>query len=127
MSGATLLAAISGAPGLLAATLSNSSNLVSCSASIQNNGDHVFGDGAGGAATEDWVTPSETTVAAFYEVRVDVNSGSFTTGTTATWLACSSTNTWTKTGAGTVNFDMSFRYVSGATLKTHAGMIMVVT
>jgi len=126
VSGALLIAAVGGTPGLLAATLSNASNAISTSAEIQNDGDHVFGDGAGGAATEDWVTPSTALVAANYEVRVDPTSGSFTTGTINTWLACTSSHTWTYAGVGTVTFDMSFRLVGGATLKVHTGMTMTV-
>jgi len=116
----------SGPPGTLAAALSNSSNAISCSADIQNDGEHVFGDGIGGAATEAWVTPTVAAVAAAYEVRVDVNSGTFSTGTTGTWLACSTSRAWTKVGSGVVNFNMSFRQVGGPTLKTYSGMTMTV-
>lgn len=112
-----------GAPGVLAAALSNSSSAVSSSATIGNDGIHTFSDGAG---SENWVTPANTTVAAYYEVRVDVTAGSFTSGTTGTWLACSSNRSWTKLVVGSVSYDLSLRLTNGPTLRTYS-LTMTVT
>ena len=113
------------APGVLPASFPSSSNPTSCSFEIESDSDHIYGDGAGGAITEQWVSPAS--VAPLYEVRVDVNSGSFTSGTVGSWLSCAVDNTWSKTGAGVVIFDVSFRQANGPTLKTYSGVTMTVS
>jgi hypothetical protein len=115
-----------GAPGVLASSLSSGSNAFSSSDTVKIDGVHGYGDGVGGEATENWVTPATSGVAANYEVMVHVTSGSFTSGTLDTWQACSTQRQWLKAIAGTVNYEMSFRQTSGPTLKTHT-LSMVVT
>jgi hypothetical protein len=44
---------------------------------------------------EQWCTP--TSEASNYEARVTVNVGSLSSGTTGTWVALSTTQTWTRT------------------------------
>lgn len=46
---------------------------------------------------EQWCTP--TSEAGNYEARVTVNVGSLSSGTTGTWVALSTTQTWTRTAA----------------------------
>jgi hypothetical protein len=43
-----------------------------------------------------------------YEIRADIVSGSLTSGTTGTWLAGDSDNTWTK-NAGNCVFTLTIR------------------
>lgn len=61
-----------------------------------------------------------------YEVRVDATSGSFSSGTTATWLSLASDQTWTRqSGAGTfqtVNFDVQIRRASDAEVLATASV-----
>ena len=114
-----------GPPGVLPASLSTSGNPTSASDQFDTGGVRTFGDTVGGADAENWVTPAAAAVAANYEIKVDVTSGSFSTGTTGSWLAMTSTRTWTKTGAGTVNYNISFRQTNGPTLKTYSTSMTV--
>jgi hypothetical protein len=110
MSGA-LAAMLSGggAPGVITSSLPAGSNTGSCDYQFDNNGNGHTGDGAGGSLSLTWVNPQTTTVAAFYEVKVDVTAGSFTSGTTGSYLDMATTRGWTKTVPGTVTFNVTFR------------------
>jgi hypothetical protein len=90
---------------------------------LQNDGDiAMLIDGVTDSTTYDWVAPANTTVAAMWEVKVDATSGSFTSGTTGTWLALSSSRTWTKgTGTGEVVYTISFRS-GGVVWKTQTNV-----
>jgi hypothetical protein len=124
-----VIAASSGAPGTFPATLPASANALSSEYQVQNDGDLLYGNGAGGAGTTDWITPSDATTAAFYQVKTEVTSGSFSTDPSAgSYLDCSSTRTWIKSVAGTVIFNMTFREkASGAVRKVYTGMSITVT
>ena len=67
---------------------------------LQSDGDvariTVTTGGGGTVDVGDWITPISA-AGANYEVRATVNSGSLTSGTTGSWLALSSTRTWTLT------------------------------
>lgn len=71
---------------------------------------------------EQWCTP--TTEASNYEVLVTVTSGSLSTGTAGSWLALSSTQTWTRTATiGTANtcvFTVEIRRVGTFTVLDSA-------
>ena len=71
---------------------------------------------------EQWCTP--TTEASNYEVLVTVTSGSLSTGTAGSWLALSSTQTWTRTATiGTANtcvFTVQIRRVGTSTVLDSA-------
>ena len=71
---------------------------------------------------EQWCTP--TTEASNYEVLVTVTSGSLSTGTAGSWLALSSTQTWTRTATiGTFNtcvFTVEIRRVGTSTVLDSA-------
>lgn len=47
-----------------------------------------------------WVTPAGASVAALFECRATVISGSLTSGTTGSWLALDTTRTWTLGSGG---------------------------
>ncbi len=55
----------------------------------------------------DWVTPTGN--ANLYEVRATLNSGAVSSGTTGSWLALTSTRTWTVTRSviGTSNANLT--------------------
>ncbi len=62
----------------------------------------------------DWVTP--TANANLYEVRATLNSGAVSSGPTGSWLALTSTRTWTVTrsviGTSNANLTIEVRRVS---------------
>lgn len=129
MSGAVgAVAAFGGAPGIIALTLLSGSNVGSCDWQLDNNGGGHTGDGAGGAAPMTWVSPSTTAVAAFYEVKVDVTSGAFTTGTTGSYLSLGTTRGWAKTVVGSVTFNATFREIAtGIIRRSITGLTVVVS
>lgn len=60
---------------------------------INSNGTVVVtGDNLGTLASYNWITP--TTGSTTYYVRADLISGTFTSGTTGTWLALTSDRSW---------------------------------
>ena len=91
---------------------------------LQADGD-IFRSAAGvGADVDigDWIEPREA-AGGNYECKVTVNSGSLSTGTSGSWLALSSTRTWTRArgslGTDNVNFTVEIRQVgSSTTLKS---------
>lgn len=63
----------------------------------------------------DWVIPNGN--ANLYEARATLNSGAVSSGTTGSWLALSSTQTWTVTrsvvGTSTANLTIEIRLAGG--------------
>lgn len=118
-----VLASGGGAPGVINGALPDStSSLGSAAFEMQNDGDLVVSNGAG-VSTVDWVTPSDTTTAAFYEVKVDATSGAFSSGTTGTWLALSTTRSWT-IDTGSVTFNVSIREAATGIVRTTQSVTM---
>jgi hypothetical protein len=105
MSGAVAaLAGMAGVPGIIQG-IASGAGASPQSATVGNTGGVSVGATAGS-----WVLPANAGVAALYQVKVDVTGGSFTSGdATGSYLDCSSTRTWTRTGAGTVTFNVTFR------------------
>ena len=95
---------------------------------INRNGSMtVSGTGGTEGGTEpntvvDWFKPEGAAVGDDYEVRITVNSGSFSTGTVGSWLALSSNRTWTNTfnsiGTETIDFTIEIRPTSGSVLAS---------
>lgn len=56
----------------------------------------------------DWITPKGKAPGA-YECRATLNSGSVATGTTGSWLALTSTRTWTVGVSGSANLTIEIR------------------
>ena len=77
-----------------------------------------------GAATDvgDWITPKASAPGA-YEVRATLNSGTLATGTTGSWLALTSTRTWTTAVSGTANLTIEIR--DGATVVQASGTVVI--
>lgn len=120
MSG-VLAAMMAGSPGFINGSLpshNNGGNGATITWELQNDGDLSYGDPTNGFGTEDWVTPSESDVASKWEVKVDVTAGSFTSGTTGSFLALGTTRTWTKAPSGTVTFDVTFREAASGTVRS---------
>lgn len=90
--------------------------------SLQNDGD-IEATNLGNPAADigDWVAPKAAAGAA-YECRMSVDSGTFTSGTTGSWLALDTTRAWTKaqTGAGnaTCQGTLEIRRASDGTVLT---------
>lgn len=88
--------------------------------SLTNAGDIVHGDGAG-TDQGDWISPKRNFGS--YEVRATETAGTVTTGTVGSWLALSTTRTWTKTrtsdspGTDSVTLTVEIRK-AGVTLDT---------
>lgn len=71
---------------------------------LENDGDIAVN----GSDDGDWITP-KAAAGADYECRATVISGGFTTGTFGSWLALSSTRSWTlvQSGIGTATASMT--------------------
>ena len=129
MSGATqiFMAMMGGAPGVIMSASPDGVGTATATYQLKNDGTYAISP----SETGNWVTPASSTIAAYYQVKVDVTLNSFSTGTTATWLDLSTTRTWTLDSAGdleTVTFDVSFRekasgivrrVITGVTLQAH--------
>lgn len=124
MSGAlAAMIGLSGAPGVINGALPDSTSSVGGAGfELQNDGDCVASNGAG-TGTVDWVTPSDTTTAAYYEAKVDATAGSFSSGTTGTWLALSSSRSWT-INTGSVTFNVSIREAVTGLVRTTQSVTM---
>lgn len=99
-------------------------NPTSCSVSYQLTSAGVANaitTSSGTGAIENWVTPTGA-AGANYEARVTVNSGTLTSGTTGTWTALSSTQTWNVTrstvGTKACNITVEIRLASGTVLDS---------
>ncbi len=91
---------------------------------IKNDGNWTY-TGVGNAA---WVTPATSAVAAGFQVKLDITGGSLNTGTTGTFLDCSTTRSWTKTSVGVCTFTLTWREkATGIVRKTQTGLTIEVT
>lgn len=87
--------------------------------SLQNDGTIDLINSGGPSSGGNWVTPAATP-AALFEVRATLNSGSLDAGTTGSWLALSTSRTWS-TGAGnTANLTIEIRRASDSTVLDSA-------
>lgn len=98
-----------GAPGVINDSLPVGAALAATATwRLNNDGTYTIS----GESDANWVTPANTTVAAFYQVKVDITLGAFSTGTTGSYVDLSSTQTWTMDSAGdpeSVTFDVTIR------------------
>lgn len=117
------MAGMGGAPGVINGVASGSSSVGAAGLDIENDGDYVVSNGAG-TATGEWVAPSTTTVAAFYEVKIDPTSGTFDSGTTGSYLGLGTTRSWSK-NSGTVTYNATWREIAtGIVRKTQTGLTL---
>jgi hypothetical protein len=75
-----------------------------------------------------WVTPTGN--AGLYEVRATLNSGAVSSGTTGSWLALTSTRTWTVTrgtvGVSSANLTIEVRRASDGVVLGSAPVVLTV-
>lgn len=85
-------------------------------------------NGAAYAEIGTWLTPSVAALAALYECRVTVTSGTLTSGTTGTWLPLTADQTWTLSkptaGALTVEMTLEIRLAATGTVMASATVNM---
>lgn len=123
------LAAGTAPPGVFATSLPDLGNAAPQSVAVSNAGHWVGGDTVGGATDVAWITPQSAFVAAFYQVKVDVTGGAFTTGdVTGSYLDCATTRGWGRTTAGTVTFNVTFREKgTGIVRKVYTAVKLIVS
>lgn len=127
MSAAVFLATLGGARVSLASasdTISDITVVVDAGAALelQNDGDIIEAtNNFGSSDVGDWITP-KAAAGSNYEVRVTVNSGALSTGTSGSWLSLGTTRSWsvTQSGAGSSSAEIlvEIRRASGATLAS---------
>lgn len=127
MSGALALRlGLTGAPGVINRNAGAYSAAQSGGASVNVNANGTLsGSGHPGA---NWVTPTNSTTAAAYQVKVDATAGTFSLGTTGTWIDCSTGPGWSKAVTGSVTFTISFREKATTLVRaTIAGEVLDAT
>lgn len=87
---------------------------------LQADGDIITQTNIGGTIDRgEWVKPKQTT-GSLFEVRLTVNSGSVSIGTTGSWLSLSSSHGWTQSrsavGVQTANVTLEIRKASSGTV-----------
>jgi hypothetical protein len=110
-------------PGVIQTILS-ASHGVSAAINLVNDGTATSA-GVGGYA---WVAPANATVAAYWQVKVDVTAGALTSGdSTGVWLDLSTNRGWTVTGSGSATLTFSFREKASTTVrKVQTGVTITV-
>lgn len=92
---------------------------------VQRNGEIWIDEGSGYALDTDWTDQKSTGVGDDFEVFMDDTTGTWTSGTTDSWLALTSDREWTSfsTGDKTVIFTLSVRNVTNTSNEdTQAGI-----
>lgn len=86
--------------------------------SLESDGDIAWSNATGLSVLDqgDWINP-RSAAGANYECRATLTVGTVTTGTTGSWLALSSTRSWTKDsggppGSATCTFTIEIREVA---------------
>jgi hypothetical protein len=90
--------------------------------SLVVTGDGSIGNFGAPDSAQQWAL-NETGIGSFYEVRVTPTTGTFSSGTTGTWLALSSARTYERTnaGSGDVTFTIEIRPNGGSVIATSTG------
>lgn len=129
-----ILAGSSAVPGILNQSLPSGSAADPATAvfGLGNAGTYNIGTLGAEESTGDWVVPSETDIAALYQVKFDMTSGGLAAGSdaTATWLDLSTGRAWLINAAsgGGVGFDISFREKATQLLRhTQTGLTLIIT
>lgn len=128
MGAAALFAAMGGAPGLVNGALPDASAAAGAGITFQNGGNYLYGDLLGGHATTTWVTPANTTVAAFYQLQVNINSGTMSSGTFDSWLDLSTGRSYAKNDApGTAVLRVRIRDKASGLVRTDQTVSIIVS
>ncbi len=96
-----------GAPGIINPSAGWPSAASAGGASLNVNNDGTFS--GSGSLGGNWVVPTTAAIAALYQIRVDATSGSFSSGTTGTWLDLGTTRSWSRNSGSSVTFTLSIR------------------
>jgi hypothetical protein len=121
----------SGPPGIINPTIPDgtSVNAGVCQMQLTNDGTYAISP----SQTGNWVTPASAVIAAMYQVKVDVNAGSFTSGTVGSFIDLSSTRLWSLNEAAppsttTVTFTLTIREkATGIVRSVQAGKTLEAT
>ena len=126
MTGALVAAAcgVVNSPGVIQ-TISNAFDIgADASVILVNDGSEA----TSGAAAHNWILPATAAIAAQWEVRATVTAGSLSAGTTGTWLALSSSRSWTvATPIGSATITLEFRDAQQTIRKTVTGITLTAT
>lgn len=128
MSGATAMVLMpKHPPGSINSELPDSDNADPGQAEItfDNDGTYDYIE-AGGAVSVNWVTPATAGIAAQYELQVNVNSGTLTSGTVDSWLALSSDRFYVKSGVGSCELRVRIREAGSTIVRTDQTVLMIV-
>lgn len=118
--------AVGGAPGVINDSLPDGIANGACGFTLNSDGTYAIST----SQTGNWVTPASTTVAAYYQVKVDATSGAFSTGTTGAWLDMSGNHSWSlnppaSAGSEFVTFTVTFREkATGIVRSTQTGLTL---
>lgn len=134
MSGAAdlLMALMGGSPGVINQSLPDAAATDPASAQILfgNDGRYIYGDSLGGTVIANWVSPATSTIASFYELQVNVLSGTLATGTVDSWLDMSTSrgySTSANAGAQSVTLRVRIREKATGLVRTDQNVTLTVT
>lgn len=124
MGGAAAATLINTAQGVINGAIPSGSAPITDNLTLNNDGTYQVA-----VSTGNWVTPATTVIAAYYQVKVDVTSGSFTSGdVTGSFLDSSVTRQWLKGAVGTVVCTITFREkASGIVRSVQTGVTIITT
>lgn len=131
MSGALGILACGQQSGMVNQSLPNGSGINAgvVSWTLSNDGTYTISTGQTGS----WVTPATSAIAALYEAQVTVTSGSFSAGTTGSYLDLSTSRTWSRSdppppGVANVVFNVSIREkATGVVRNAQTGLTLEAT
>lgn len=121
----TVMLGLSGAPGVINTALPNGTLAEETAVW------HLLGDGTysiDGVSDSNWVTPASSVTAGYYQIKVDATVGTFSSGTTGSYVDLSTNPAWSKTSVGpptTVTFTATIREkATGRIRSTQAGITL---
>lgn len=127
MSGIEIMLLGGGTPGIINGDLADSDNISPGQAEITFDNDGTYDlIVAGSPSSGNWVTPATAAVAALYELQVNVNSGSITSGTVDSWLALSSDRGYVNNSVGTAVLRVRIREAATGIVRTDQTVSLVV-
>jgi hypothetical protein len=85
----------------------------------------MYEDSVFGTINDDWVSPATAGLAALYELQVNLNSGTLSSGTVDSWLALTSTYTY-EVNSGTAVIRVRIREAATGAIRTDQEVTMSV-
>jgi hypothetical protein len=118
-----LLATVTGAPGTINPALPNGSGISPATWILNNDGTVTISGSSG-----NWVTPATAQIAALYQIKVDVTSGSFFSSDTLGSYVDLSSGWGAAEVSGTTIFTVTIREKASQTVRsTQAGLSLTGT